>query len=251
MTVKLGVRECLDLSAALPLFDATFEDPDDATITGIPDEAMFARVQAVGGTVRYRDDVKAGVVFGISAGASTKVRITSPRHGLVTGDQVTVQGVPVVTEANVAANAVTVIDADTFDLDGTTLSNTYLSGAPTAVANNGSGAVRITDAAHGLTDGDLVFIQGNDGYNGTWRVDVISSSVFDLVGSKYVDASRWFGTWKEVSGRWHQTDHLPTASEGMRLADGDSLSIGHPDSLLRYAFIQEVSADLVVTYSRN
>lgn len=57
-----------------------------------------------------------------------------------------------------------------------------------AVANNGSGLVRITRAAHGLTSGDSVTVadvSGVPGANGTFTVTVIDANSFDLVGSAF------------------------------------------------------------------
>ena len=56
------------------------------------------------------------------------------------------------------------------------------------VANNGSGLIRITSAAHSLSTGDQVFVAGVGGVtaaNGTWTVTVISTTTFDLVGSTF------------------------------------------------------------------
>jgi hypothetical protein len=56
-----------------------------------------------------------------------------------------------------------------------------------AVANNGSGLVRCTKAAHGLVTGAVVDVTGN--YVGAWIITVIDSSHFDLVGSTYSTAT--------------------------------------------------------------
>ena len=67
----------------------------------------------------------------------------------------------------------------------------------TACANNGSGLVRITSAAHGLSTGDQVIVAGvlgATGANGTFTVTVISTTQIDLQGSTFG------GTWTSATG---------------------------------------------------
>jgi len=62
-------------------------------------------------------------------------------------------------------------------------------------ADNGSGLVRITtSAAHGLSDGAIIFVHGVGGTteaNGTWQIDydstTMATTVFDLVGSTFTN----------------------------------------------------------------
>jgi hypothetical protein len=83
---------------------------------------------------------------------------------------------------------------------------TYFTPRITGVADNGSGAIRITCSltttavtpngsqavdGHGLVDGDWILIQEVDGTleaNGIWEVDVIDSENFDLIGSTFTNA---------------------------------------------------------------
>ena len=61
----------------------------------------------------------------------------------------------------------------------------------TNAANNGSGLIRITAAAHGFTTGNSVFISGVTGAtqaNGTWTVTIIDANTFDLQGSAFSSA---------------------------------------------------------------
>lgn len=63
--------------------------------------------------------------------------------------------------------------------------------AITGAANNGSGAIRITSAAHGWATGDKVTISGVTGTteaNGNWTVTRISVNTYDLQGSAFVNA---------------------------------------------------------------
>lgn len=70
-----------------------------------------------------------------------------------------------------------------------------------AVANNGSGLVRITRAAHGFTTGDNVTVadvSGVPGANGSFSITVIDANTFDLVGSSFSGAYVNTG-WASVS----------------------------------------------------
>ncbi len=70
-----------------------------------------------------------------------------------------------------------------------------------AVSNNGSGAVRITRAAHGFTTGDSVTVadvSGVPGANGSFTITVIDANSFDLVGSTFSGAYLNTG-WASVS----------------------------------------------------
>ncbi|WP_235907832.1 ubiquitin-activating E1 FCCH domain-containing protein [Siccirubricoccus phaeus] len=70
-----------------------------------------------------------------------------------------------------------------------------------AVANNGSGLVRITRAAHGFATNDVVTVadvSGVPGANGTFTITVIDANSFDLVGSTFSGAYLNTG-WASVS----------------------------------------------------
>jgi hypothetical protein len=70
-----------------------------------------------------------------------------------------------------------------------------------AVANNGSGAVRITRAAHGFGTNDVVTVadvSGVPGANGSFTITVIDANSFDLVGSTFTGAYLNTG-WASVS----------------------------------------------------
>jgi len=56
----------------------------------------------------------------------------------------------------------------------------------TAMANNGSGAYRVTAAGHGFSSDEWVDISGTSTTaDGTWQVAYVSSSQFDLVGPSF------------------------------------------------------------------
>jgi hypothetical protein len=61
----------------------------------------------------------------------------------------------------------------------------------TGAADNGSGAIRITAASHGLSDENVITIHEMGGCteaNGTWQIDYITANTFDLVGSTFTNA---------------------------------------------------------------
>lgn len=64
-------------------------------------------------------------------------------------------------------------------------------GTITGTADNGVGLIRITDNAHGYSDGIQLVISGVTGTteaNGTWTITVITDNTYDLVGSAFVNA---------------------------------------------------------------
>lgn len=81
---------------------------------------------------------------------------------------------------------------------GVTISNS-LSQTATGMANNGSGAIRVTLSAHGWKTGDRIDITGTTGTVesiGTWTVIRVSASTFDLAGSTFANAWAAGGTIK-------------------------------------------------------
>lgn len=90
---------------------------------------------------------------------------------------------------------------------------------PTAYANNGSGAVRVTMAdTSTLATGNRVYITGTTAavYDGFWTVTVIDATHIDLVSSTYSVNPAAKGTLKEVSRYhfrvvgWRTADELDT-----------------------------------------
>lgn len=60
----------------------------------------------------------------------------------------------------------------------------------TAVADNGSGAIRVTYTGHAFLNGEQVVVEGVTGsgaadINGTWTVANVATNTFDLVGTTY------------------------------------------------------------------
>lgn len=93
--------------------------------------------------------------------------------------------------------------------------NHALSGTVTGAANNGSGLIRITSTAHGLSTGcsvTIASVTGTTEANGTWTVTKVTADTFDLQGSTFANAYVSGGTWtKTLNGTFPLTS---TASQG-------------------------------------
>ena len=136
--------------------------------------------------------------------SSGEIRITSISHGFNTGQGVEIVGCAGLIDADGNWN-ITVIDDDTYDLDGSVFVDAvYASGGTvglpqliTDAVDNTSGLVRITCTAHGYTTGDSITISdvlGATEANGTWTITVIDANTFDLQGSAYSQAYAGGGT---------------------------------------------------------
>jgi len=101
-----------------------------------------------------------GSVSTAANNGSGLIRITSAaNHNLTTGEQVTISGVTGTTEAN-GTWTVTRVSATTFDLQGSTFTNAYVSGG--TFAHSISGVVRLSGAAsQAYTDNTLVLFVDN------------------------------------------------------------------------------------------
>jgi len=132
-----------------------------------------------------------------------------------------------------------------YGLTGTTAANTYGTARITGVADNGSGAIRVTCAVdvtpatpsasqknntgHGLVDNQWVSIVGVKGAtqaNGTWQVDYISATEFDLVGS----SSAGLGTFVAGQNLW-QTLATGVVSNELGIPIYDDRTVGSYDTL--------------------
>lgn len=87
-----------------------------------------------------------------------------------------------------------------FAADRARVTTTYtaLSGS-SAIANNGSGLIRVTSNSHGLSDGMRVYIknvQGVTAANARWYVTGSTTNTFDLVDSVFS------GTYTASTGQW-------------------------------------------------
>lgn len=99
------------------LFQECIENSRKAVLRSHPWNFAIARAKL---------ELKA-ITNAVSNGGPNLIRLTATAHGRTTGDYVTVEQVQGTTEAN-GQWTVTVIDANTLDLVGSTFTNTYVSG---------------------------------------------------------------------------------------------------------------------------
>ena len=104
---------------------------------------------------------------------ASPIVITAASHGLKDGNAVRIAGVVGNTAANGDWN-VTVVDANSFQLVGSTGNGLYTAGGT-------------ADILHLVPTGGRIYINGhNPSTDGWWRVTKISDTVLDLVGSVFV-----------------------------------------------------------------
>ena len=167
-------------------------------------------------TIDMQNTVPQGTVR--AATNAGPIVITSPKHGLTSGQRVRISNV----NGNTAANGVfkiTVVNADTFRLDGTTGNGTYNPGngfgtwkanVITAAANSSS--LIITSSAHGLKTGEEVRVSGvlgNAAANGVFKVAVLSADTFRLIGAVGNGTYSGGGTWVRLNEKTSTGDLLP------------------------------------------
>ena len=175
-------------------------------------------------TVDMQNTVPQGTIR--AATNSGPIVITSPAHGLTSGQRIRVNNV----NGNTAANGlqkITVIDADTFSLDGTTGNGAYdiSSGFGSWTANvitNASNTPNmvITSPLHGLQTGDEIRITGvlgNSAANGTFKVSVLTANTFSLIGATGNGAYQGGGNWTPLTQLTSSGDVLPQRIGGNRI----------------------------------
>ncbi len=84
----------------------------------------------------------------------------------------------------------------------------------TAIADNGSGLIRVSATAHGLSTGNHVFIEGvlsTTNANGAWTITNVDADNFDLNSSTFAAASGFGGTATKLTNLT-ATGHAPFTS---------------------------------------
>jgi len=151
--------------------------------------------------------LRSGVIDNVTNAAP--IAITSVNHGLSTGNVVTIDGVLGAIAAN-GTFQVTVVDSNTFtlnDSDGTVNpatgnaayagGGTWTQGTITGVSNTGP-IVITTTSTDGLSDGDLVKVEGvlgNTAANGLFSISDVTSTSFTLVNSQGNGSYTIGGVW--------------------------------------------------------
>lgn len=135
-------------------------------------------------------------LFGISNCANNGaglIRVTTAgNHGLVTGDGVTITGVVGTTEADASWSTITVINATTFDLDGSTFTNVYVSGG-TYTADKTVASITPTSGTGGHFEANVQTATGltyflNDEVNWDGKMKVVKSgTVNGFIGLIMID----------------------------------------------------------------
>lgn len=141
-------------------------------------------------------DERFQTISGAADNGAGLIRITtSTAHPYSTGNKVKILAVLGTTEAN-SIWTVTVINTTTFDLQSSTFTNTFVTSQGyvtyarniSGAINNGSGLIRLTVTAHGLTTGNIVVVESVGGVsaaNSTWTVTVIDVDTIDLQDSTF------------------------------------------------------------------
>lgn len=116
-----------------------------------------------------------------------------------------------------------------------------MSGTTRALSNNGSGLIRVSSTAHGLSTGQRIVLSGSQGIpgaDGTWYVTWISADTFDLQGSLFTDPNPSDGLPPHVNGtgRWQQVPvfdwsyQFPLPVDCLRVCNVNGLEGGEEDS---------------------
>lgn len=108
-----------------------------------------------------------------------------------------------------------------FAIKRTILEPTWVS--PTAYADNGSGLFRVTKSSHGLSTNDRVTFHESTNYaaiNGTWRITVINSNTFDLVGSTFSGSSTVDGEYTPA-GMWDYDYSIAAPADMLRALEDE------------------------------
>ena len=166
-------------------------------------------------TVDMQSTIPRGVIR--AATNTSSVIITSPNHGLVSGQRIRVSNVAGNTAAN-GVKKITVIDADSFRLDSTVGNGAYdtTNGFGTWTANvvtnvSNGGNMLATSPGHGLKTGDeirLTGVLGNTAANGTFKVTVLDADRFYLkkAGNGVYTGG---GNWVRINDTTSTGDRLP------------------------------------------
>ncbi|MEO2015315.1 MAG: right-handed parallel beta-helix repeat-containing protein, partial [Fuerstiella sp.] len=173
----------------------------------------------------------------VNPGGGGDVQLTSLAHGLATGDRVRVSGAVGTLISGIQVFNITVIDNDTFSLDGAQSGGTYdtSGGLATWTTNviegaSSTGEVVVTSVAHGLATGEQVRVVNvslvDDSIlasaNGTWTVTRLTDDTFSLQGSTANGAYRLgTGYWIPLAEATFTGDSLPQIVAGNSITENN------------------------------
>jgi hypothetical protein len=162
---------------------------------------------------------------------SGNCRITATAHGFSTNDVITIAGVVGATEAN-TADVITVIDANTFDLNNTAFTSAYTSGgtatrSPNAAAIYSSAGVFLTASG----DQSTVWNTGNATTKST-----LAKSITLTVGTVYYVAMLFNGaatipTFRSLGAAPASNAHLTTPGTSLRWSTNGTTATKLPNSI--------------------
>ena len=145
------------------------------------------------------------------SGGGTTVAAVSTAHGLVTGNEVAIQGAAVA--AYNGLHTVTRMDDNTFRIAVTPVTGGPITGF---AGSSNVAPLQVTSVAHGLATGDRVLISGSGkaDYNGEFTVTVVDANSFSipLVFDAATGNPAVKGTWLPPGGgQWRNTAPVRTA----------------------------------------
>ncbi|MEO2016080.1 MAG: hypothetical protein ABGZ53_17095, partial [Fuerstiella sp.] len=163
-------------------------------------------------------------------GGGGDVQITSLDHGLASGDRVRISGAVGTLISGTQVFKITVIDNDTFSLDGANANGTYdtSGGLATWTTNviegaSNTGEIVVTSRAHALFTGDQIRVVNVSlvddtvpaAANGTWTVTRLTDDTFSLQGSTANgDYRLGTGYWIPLAEATFTGDILPQVVSG-------------------------------------
>lgn len=147
-----------------------------------------------------------------SADSGTAVAALSTAHGLVTGDQIAIQGAAL--SAYNGLHPVTRIDDDSFRLSTPFISGGAVDGY---AASSNISPLLVTSPGHGLTDGARITVRGSlSGYNGSHLITVLDADTFSLpIAFDSDPADR--GLWSVKSGDILNLESTGDGSSGVKI----------------------------------
>lgn len=148
-------------------------------------------------TTAYGVYTSGGTVTRYGISQTNPVRVRATAHGFATGDKIRLASAGGMTQVNNLTFGITVVDADTFTLGVNGTAYTAYTAGATATRHgiSNTSPARVLAAAHGLTNGQIVYLAGVAGMtqvNGlTFTVANAAADSFELSG---IDATA-YGTY--------------------------------------------------------
>ena len=181
----------------------------------------FLAGELIGDAIAAAAEKAAGTAEGIafkpisafqSADSGAAVAAISTAHGLVTGDEIAVQGAAL--SAYNGLHKITRLDNDTFRIATPFVAGGAIAGfAP----SNNIAPLRVSSPGHGLSDGTRITVRGSlADYNGSHLVTVVDADTFTIpvaFASDPLDR----GVWSSRSGDIVNFESAPDGSAGVKI----------------------------------